>query len=204
MSLQSKIESILFVATRPLDPKKIGKMVDAKPAEVEEALNKLAENRNTDESGLHLVVQDGKYQMVTAPANAGAVESLVKEEVSGELSRPSLETLTIIAYRGPVTKPEIEQIRGINCSVIIRNLLMRGLIIEEDDADRLQPVYTISNDFIQHLGIHSVEELPKYDELKADESIDEVLGEAAPPTEDEAGSRQEDGGGKEASEDVKV
>ncbi len=177
MSLQSKIESILFVATRPLGPKKIGKLVDAKPDEVTVALAKLMEIRNTDESGLHLIEQNGKYQMVTAPANAQVIESLVKEEVSGELSRPSLETLTIIAYRGPITKPEIEQIRGINCSVILRNLLMRGLILEEDDADRLQPIYKLSSDFIRHLGVHSVEELPKYDELKVDESIDEVLGE---------------------------
>lgn len=178
MSIQSRLESILFVATRPLDPKKLGKMVDAKPAEVQDALVKLMEARNTEESGLHLIEQDNKYQMVTAPTNADAVESLVKEEVSGELSRPSLETLTIIAYRGPITKPEIEQIRGINCSVILRNLLMRGLILEEDDADRLQPIYKLSSDFIRHLGVHSVEELPKYAELKADESIVEVLGES--------------------------
>ncbi|MBU0531452.1 SMC-Scp complex subunit ScpB [Patescibacteria group bacterium] len=206
MSVVSKIESILFVATRPLEPKQIGKMIDAKPAEVREALEELMKTCNTEGSGLHLIEQDGKYQMVTAPANAGAVESLVKEEVAGELSRPSLETLTIIAYRGPITKPEIEQIRGINCSMILRNLLMRGLILEEDDADRLQPIYKLSTDFIRHLGIHSVEELPKYDELKADESIEEVLGEAeaALPMEGVAGSRQENAGGKETDENVKV
>ncbi len=161
--------------TKPLDPKKIGKILNVQPAEVKAALVKLMELRNTDESGLHIVEQDDKYQMVTAPTNAKIIESLVKEEVSGELSRPSLETLTIIAYRGPITKPEIEQIRGINCTMILRNLLMRGLIEERDDPERLQPVYSLTGDFIRHLGVHSVEELPKYAELHAHESISQVL-----------------------------
>ena len=94
-----------------------------------------------------------------------------------ELTRPSLETLTIIAYRGPITKPEIEQIRGINCSLILRNLALRGLIEEADDAARLQPVYTVSVKFLRHLGIHAASELPQYEDLHGNERIGKMLEE---------------------------
>jgi len=66
--------------------------------------------------------------MTTAKESSEIVEKFLKEELTGEMTRPQLETLTIIAYRGPMTKMEIEQIRGVNCSLILRNLLMRGLV----------------------------------------------------------------------------
>lgn len=191
MNLKSKIESILLVSSKPIEAKKIAKLTDAKTGEVAAALEELKQERNSADSGIHLIEQSGKYQLVTNPANAATVDSLVKEEVSGELTRPSLETLTIIAYRGPITKPEIEQIRGINCSVILRNLLMRGLIEERDDPQRLQPVYSLTADFIRHLGIHSVEELPRYAELSVSEELDQALEPAreavaaAEPTSDD-------------------
>jgi segregation and condensation protein B len=105
------------------------------------------------------------------------VRGFVKEDVSGELTRPSLETLTIIAYRGPVTKPEIEQIRGVNCSLILRNLLMRGLVEEREEASRLQPMYTVSSDFLRHLGLSSLSELPSYGEFHGNERIDKMLAD---------------------------
>lgn len=178
MSLIGKIETVLFLSTRPVDVKKLAKLVEATPDEVNQELEKLDDRYSSEDSGLGLVINGGKYQLVSNPKYGQLAESLVKEEVSGELTRPSLETLTIIAYRGPITKPEIEQIRGINCSVIIRNLLMRGLIEERDDAARLQPVYTVSNDFVRHLGLSSVKELPNFMELSVHESIDEVLEES--------------------------
>lgn len=177
MSLVGKIEAVLFVAGKPVPLDRLVKILKADKKEVESSVEELKTRLNTEGSGLHLVDHDGKLQLVTNPVFGEVVESLVKEEVAGELTRPSLETLTIIAYRGPVTKPEIEQIRGINCSLILRNLSMRGLIEERDDKARLQPVYTLSNDFIRHLGLHSVEELPDYLELHEHESLDQVLAE---------------------------
>ena len=78
----------------------------------------------------------------------------------GELSRPSLEALTILAYRGPLTRPELEQIRGVHSSLILRNLLLRGLIEEKEDARLGQPLYSVTLDFLRHIGLASVEELP--------------------------------------------
>ena len=93
------------------------------------------------------------------------------------MTQPSLETLTIIAYRGPITKPEIEQIRGVNCSLILRNLLIRGLIEEKEDKQRLQNTYTISFDFLRHLGADRVEELPQYSDLHTDEVVGQLIQE---------------------------
>ena len=97
--------------------------------------------------------------------------------MSGELTPPSVETLTIIAYRVPITKPAIEQIRGVNCSLILRNLLIRGLIEEHEDKQRLQNTYTISFEFLRHLGVDRVEDLPQYIELHADEIVQQFIQE---------------------------
>jgi segregation and condensation protein B len=181
--LVGKIQAVLFVAGKPIATDKVVKILGAEKNEVIEALEELKTQLNTERSGLHLIEHDGKLQLVTNPAFAEVIESLVKEEVASELTRPSLETLTIVAYRGPITKPEIEQIRGINCSLILRNLLIRGLIEEHDDKSRLQPVYSLSNTFIRHLGLHSIDELPNYLELHQHESLDQVLAEMNPDNE---------------------
>jgi segregation and condensation protein B len=121
--------------------------------------------------------QEGKLQLATNPAAAEAVRLFAKEEVGGELTRPSLETLTIIAYRGPMTKPEIEQLRGINCTLILRNLLLRGLIEERDDLSKLQPVYSVSLDFLRHLGVKKVSELPDFVRFHNDPQINRMIEE---------------------------
>ena len=94
---------------------------------------------------------------------------MIEEQIISELTQPQLEALTIIAYRGPITKLELETIRGVNCSLILRNLLIKGLITANGGK------YQITVKFMQHLGISSVEELPDYDRLSKSETIEEVL-----------------------------
>jgi len=171
------IEAVLFAAGKPVSVKQLVKLLNVPQEIVREALDDLRARWNTDASGLHLLEHEGSVQLVSNPACAALVQSLVKEEVSGELTRPSLETLTIVAYRGPVTKPEIEQIRGVNCSLILRNLLMRGLIEEREDPGRLQSTYTVSIDFLRHLGLSSLSELPGYEDFHGNERIDKMLSE---------------------------
>jgi segregation and condensation protein B len=144
-------------------------------AEIDAALTELGTARNVESSGIHLVVGDEGAMLASNPACADVVASLAKEDIEPELTRPSLETLTIIAYRGPMTKPEIEAIRGVNCTLILRNLLVRGLITEDEDRIKLQPVYAMSNDALRVLGLHSVKELPEYDELHANAKVDKLL-----------------------------
>lgn len=171
--LGSQLESLLLVAGRPLSFVSLAKIVSCSTDEVKEAIRDLEEHYNTKARGIHLMVNDGKAQLVTNPENKKIVAEFIKDETTGELTRPSLESLTIIAYRQPITKENLEQIRGVNCSLILRNLLMRGLV--EPREEGLATTYTVTMDFLRFLGINRVEELPDYDKLHSHESVRAAL-----------------------------
>jgi segregation and condensation protein B len=173
MSIQSKTESILFVASKPVSTRELAGALKCKEDEVKIALEELKSKYNHDQSGLRILVIDDKVQMATNPDNVEVVDKFIKEEAMGELTRPQLETLTVIAYRGPITRPELEQIRGVNCAIILRNLLIRGLIEEADG--KLLPVYSLSMEALRHLGVNSVSELADYENLSKHEFIEKVL-----------------------------
>ena len=174
-NLVAQLEACLFVVTKPTSFRELAKVTGVSETEVIAAIDELMKVRNVETSGVHVVSLDGAVQLVSSPACADSVAKIAKDEMAPELTRPSLEALTIIGYRGPVTKPEIEAIRGVNCSLILRNLLVRGLIEEREDAQRLQPVYTLSPDTLRFLGLHSKEELPDYQTLHANAHIDKLL-----------------------------
>lgn len=173
--IEAKIEAILFLSTRPVSFKKLSQVLEISENEVRATVESLSSNRNQPTSGIHVIIANNAVELGSNPAFAALLDALSREEMQGELTRPQLETLTIIAYRGPITKPEIEHIRGVNCSLILRNLLMRGLIIEKEDATRLVPAFTLAAETLRHLGIHRVEELPDYEELHKNEKIDQML-----------------------------
>jgi segregation and condensation protein B len=174
MSLKSQIESLLFVAIKPLAVKELATLTNTKNKEVEEALTELETEYQTGDRGLSLIKNNNQYQLTSAPDNAALVQEFLKDETSGELSQPSLEALTIIAYRGPIGKTELEKIRGVNCSLILRNLLMRGLIEEKFEKIKDENFYTVTHDFVRFLGLNSVNDLPDYSKLSADEKINVV------------------------------
>ena len=176
-SLQSKLESILFVASKPLSTKKLMKVLNVSENEVLGVLQELFEKYSAQESGIALLNNNDEWQMVSNPENKEVTENFVKAEVSGELTRPQLETLTVISYCGPITKPELEQIRGVNCSLILRNLMMRGLVKENDDTTNLLPKYEVTMEYVRHLGLQSIQELPEYGELHNHEYITKTVQE---------------------------
>ncbi len=176
-SLLSKIESILFVASKPLSFKKIAKAVGKMSGEVAQTIETLQMKYNKEDSGIHLLVEGETVQMATNPSNSDVIEGFVKDQTRGELTKAQLETLTVIAYRSPVTRPELEQIRGVNCAVIIRNLLIRGLIKEKSDSDALLPEYSLSIEALSNLGISSVSELNNYEDLHAHEYVENVVNQ---------------------------
>lgn len=177
MILSATLESLLFASAKPVAFSALRKQLNVDESALTEALEDIRRRFNVDSSGIHLMEYEGQWQFVTNPASAETVSAFLKQETAGELTRPSLETLTVIAYRGPITRPELEQIRGVNCGLILRNLMVRGLIDEQDDTARLQPVYTVSADFLRHLGLTSVEALPDYTSLHGNERIDALLRE---------------------------
>ncbi|MEK7131451.1 MAG: SMC-Scp complex subunit ScpB [Patescibacteria group bacterium] len=165
MSNKSKIESILFVASKPLSAKKIAAVVKINDKEAVELLKDLQTNYNNADSGIAILNNGGEWQMVASADNQEVSENFLKSEVSGELTRPQLETLTVVSYCGPITKPELDQIRGVNCSLILRNLMLRGLVKENEDSANLLPAYEITMDYLRHLGLNSLQDLPNYSEL---------------------------------------
>lgn len=175
MSLLSKIESILFVASKPLALKTIAKAVGSSSAEVEEAIDVLSSKYNTDASGIHILREGKEVQMATNSDNADVIDGFIKDEVSGELTKAQLETLTVIAYRGPITRPELEQIRGVNCALILRNLLLRGLIEQKENKNKITSVYVLSFGALGQLGITATTELPDYENLHKHDNIEQIL-----------------------------
>ncbi|MBI2050426.1 MAG: SMC-Scp complex subunit ScpB [Parcubacteria group bacterium] len=176
MPLASKIESLLFVSSQPISITQLKKLTGAKKGEVEAALRELKSSYGGKKgSGIILAVSGDAYQLVSHPDNAALVKSFLKSDVTGELTDPGLETLTIIAYRGLVTKPELEQIRGVNCGLILRNLLIRGLIERTSEKKEMLPKYRVTHDFLKFLGVSSASELPDYEKLSRHETLDEVL-----------------------------
>lgn len=177
MNLKSKLESILFVSLKPLSLNKLASICQVKPVEVEEALKSLANDYKERVSGISLLAVNDEYQLSTASNSSEIVKEYLKDETSSELSQPSLEALTIIAYRGPIAKSELDKIRGVNCSLIIRNLLLRGLIDESFDRKKVENIYSISHDFLRFLGLSSVEGLPDFEKLSKLEIVDRFLKE---------------------------
>jgi len=177
MSLKSQLESLLFVSLKPLTVKDLATLTKSKTADVEKTLQDLSSDYESDERGLNLIKNNNQYQITTSGDNAELIQEFLKDETSGELSVPSLEALTIIAYRGPIAKIELERIRGVNCSLIIRNLLLRGLIEEKFDKIKNENYYTVTHDFIRFLGLNDISSLPDYEKLQAAETIDQVINE---------------------------
>ncbi len=175
MNLSSSLEALLFVAAKPLKVKDLADFTKTKPEQVINALDKLVEDYNASERGLAIIKQGSSYQMVTAPKQASLIKEFVKDETMGELTRPSIEALTIIAYRGPITKLDLDRIRGVNCALILRNLLMHGLIEAQFDKKKNENYYNITLDFIRFLGIKDVIELPNYTKLSTDDTLDKIL-----------------------------
>lgn len=177
MSPETMIEAILFAVAKPLPISTLSKTLSLSLEETQEAVNRLKTLRNTDESGIWVMDQAGSVLLVTHAGCKEVLRAFVKEDLGSELTRPALETLTLIVYRGPITKPELEQVRGVNCSMILRNLLQRDLIVEETDAEKLQPSYQASETLLRHLGVASVSDLPSYDVYAHHPEIDQLLGE---------------------------
>jgi segregation and condensation protein B len=173
--LSSQLEALLLVANKAASLKELSTALSAKPAEIETALADLSAEYERDDRGWRLASANSHYQLVSAGVHADLIKDFLKSETNGELSQPSLEALTIIAYRGPVSKLELERIRGVNCSLIIRNLLLRGLIEEVFDKRKNENYYQVTLDFVRFLGLNNIKELPAYEDLHQTEALDKLL-----------------------------
>jgi len=124
----SMIEAVIFMYGVPVKELRLAEILERPVEEIREAIEKLKKEYDDRKSGLSIMHVDEKVQIVTSKEQTKVIEKFTKKELEGDLSQAALEVLAIVAYRGPITKPDIESIRGVNCSFTIRNLLLRGLI----------------------------------------------------------------------------
>jgi segregation and condensation protein B len=163
LSLPSQVEALLFVAIEPVTPGQIATALEATTADVNGALDELEASLRT--RGLRLQRFSGRVQLTTAPESAEAIERFLGLEAASHLSRAALETLSIIAYQQPVTRPQVDSVRGVNSDGVMRSLLSKGLIQEGGRAEGPgRPIlYSTTPEFLQHFGLNSLTELPPLD-----------------------------------------
>ena len=159
-SLEHILEALIFVSDGPVSIDDLGRTVDKDASAIEEALTRLT--ASCEGRGIRLQRTRDRVQLVSAPEAAAFIQKLLGLELSARLSLAGLETLAIIAYRQPVTRPQIETIRGVNSDGVIHNLSSRGLI---EEVGRLETVghpiqYGTTFDFLQYFGLRSIDDLP--------------------------------------------
>jgi segregation and condensation protein B len=176
LPLSVKLEAILFVAAEPVTTAQLAAALDVSTSVVERGLNEL--DSALAGRGLRLQRHAGRVQLTTAPELAELVERFLGLEATTHLSRAALETLAIIAYQQPVTRPQIDAIRGVNSDSMMKSLLSKGLILESGRTDGPgRPIlYSTTPEFLQHFGLNSILEMPPLAKPEEEEEThDEML-----------------------------
>ena len=160
LSLAARIEAMLFVSAEPVPVAQLSQALDVTASVVERGLKELDEALAG--RGLRLQRNAGRVQLTTAPELAQLVELFLGLEATTHLSRAALETLAIIAYQQPCTRPQVDSIRGVNSDAMMKSLLSKGLILEAGRTDGPgRPIlYSTTPEFLQHFGLSSIIELP--------------------------------------------
>ncbi len=166
MNLESKIEAILFWKGEPMSKKKLGEILKVELGELEEAISKLKEVLSS--RGIVLLEKENDLSLGTTPELSSLIEDLQKEELNKDLSKASLETLSIILYKNGASRAEIDYIRGVNSSFILRALAVRGLVEKTvDPKDSRKIVYKPSMELLSFMGVKSLEDLPEYKDVNS-------------------------------------
>jgi segregation and condensation protein B len=174
-SLEICLEALLFVAPEPVAISQLAEALERKPQEVEQALKNLAADYETGR-GLRIQWYNGRVELTTAPNLASLIERYLGLEATARLSRAGLETLAIVAYRQPVTRPGIDSIRGVNSDGVLKSLLNKGLVQEmgRTEGPGRPILYGITGTFLQHFGLSSIEELPAFEVQEEDGAAEDT------------------------------
>ena len=180
MNLEQKIESILFYKNEPMTFSELVKILGVPKEEIGESIAGL--QKVYRDRGIVIVTNGEEVSLGTHPDNSTLIEDLQKEELSRDLGRAGLETLAIVLYRGPVSRREIDHIRGVNSGFILRNLLVRGLVERADMAGERSYSYKPTLKLLEHLGVTRKEDLPEYEH--AFKKIEEFVATEAEQSND--------------------
>ncbi len=164
MSLAAAVECVLFVAGEPVAIKDLATALNVEPNTAQSAVEALQQRLDANGSGLQVVQIAGGYQLATRPEHAETIGRLVTRN-GNRLSRAALETLAIIAYRQPITQPEIEAVRGVTSTGVIKTLLDRNLILEAGRKPTIgRPIlYKTTPEFLHYFGLNELTDLPQMD-----------------------------------------
>lgn len=160
MPIDVLIEGLLFYKSAPQKKRTIIKLFEISESEMKEAILVLSERLKA--GALRLVESEDEIQLVTAPDLAPVIEAMRKNELRADIGKAGAETLSIILYREPVTRSEIDRIRGVNSSFILRNLQVRGLIESRTNGRGSGHEYIITTELLTHLGISHKHDLPDF------------------------------------------
>jgi segregation and condensation protein B len=167
LSLEAQIEALLFWKAETISIKKIASILEKEESEIKSAIVNLRESMNG--RGITIIELEDEITLGTAKEVSGLIEKLNKEELSKDLGKSGLETLSIILYQGPISRADIDYIRGVNSQFIIRNLLIRGLIEKIDNPnDQRSFFYKPTLELLSYLGISKIEDVPEYELVKKD------------------------------------
>lgn len=160
----ARLEALLFISSVPLPVAQIAEIMQISTAETDLLLKELSEEYSNGR-GLAIQWHGGRCQLTSNPDYAADVERFLGLELTSKLTKPSIETLAIIAYRQPITRPAIEAIRGVSSDGVIKSLLSKGLIQEVGRADGPgRPIlFSTTGEFLQHFGLNSIEQLPPFE-----------------------------------------
>lgn len=175
--LEAAIEALLFASPEPLTPAEIVQVFPGAGEEkVRRALDDLTQRTAAPDRGLSVQAVAGGYRLTTRPVHAGALERLFQARNRSRLTQAALETLAVIAYRQPITAPEVQQVRGVSPQGVLRSLLERRLvrILGRKPVVGRPLLYGTTREFLIHFGLNSLADLPQVEELQ------EVLAGTAP------------------------
>lgn len=187
--LKSALEALLFISGAPLSADRLaGIFEEAAREQVEEQLRALGREYDDRGSGIMLAEVAGGWQLLTRPEQAAWIRKFRSVKISTKLSRPALETLAIVAYKQPITRSEVEQVRGVNIGGIMRNLMERRLvkIVGKKDVPGKPMMYGTTPEFLQYFGLKDLSALPTLKEFQELEAGEEIMEEVPVPETHEA------------------
>ena len=191
------VEALLFASDVPIEAERIKEVLElSSVAEAQELISELRGRYEREQSGLQIIEVGGGFRVVTRPELAPLLVRLQRSRIRQRLSRPALETLAIVSYRQPVSRPEIDLIRGVNSEAVLDNLLERRLlrIAGRKDAPGRPFVYETTREFLVAFGLRDIGDLPKIDETavsfpaEVQMTLPEALAGGETSTEDPGGS----------------
>ena len=176
LPLDAQIEGILFWKGEPVRVKKLAQILNAPENDILSSLEILKQKLET--RGMILVFKEDEVMLGTAPQMSAIVETLTKEELMKDLGKAGLETISIILYKGPISRAEIDYIRGVQSNFILRNLLVRGLVEKVvKPNDQRSFLYKPSFELLSYLGVSKIEDIPEYEKVKREF---EIINEEVP------------------------